>query len=63
MGRRWNGGKVLRYVKKNWNGLRCNWQKNRMTKVHTKLTVMKKTLLKKMTAHYKIVQSLKGTEI
>jgi hypothetical protein len=35
------GGKILRYMKKDWNGLRCNWQKNRMTKVHTKHAVMR----------------------
>jgi hypothetical protein len=41
----WEGGgmgeKILRYVKKDWNGLRCNWQKNRMTKVHKKLAVIR----------------------
>ncbi len=35
------GEKKLRYVKKDWNGLRCNWQRNRMAKVHTKLAVMR----------------------
>jgi hypothetical protein len=35
------GEKILRYVKKDWNGLRCNWQRNSMAKVHTKLAVMR----------------------
>jgi hypothetical protein len=35
------GEKNLRYVKKDWNGLRCNWQRSRMSKIHTKLAVMR----------------------
>jgi hypothetical protein len=41
----WEGGgmseKNLRCMKKDWNGLRCNWQRKRMAKVYTKLAVMR----------------------